>query len=180
MESSLGELPIVAEDLGVITPAVDRLRMDHDIPGMVVLQFEVGEADFEMDLIDENSVCYTGTHDNDTTLGWFRGTGEDTRSSKEVLECRANSLKQTGGSEQTIHLDMIRLAYSSHSAISIAPMQDYLGLGSESRLNIPGTTTNNWRWRMQHGVLSPALIEWVAEQVQKASRIPNRHLNHTA
>jgi 4-alpha-glucanotransferase len=170
MKQSLGNLPIVAEDLGVITPEVDQLRHNHNLPGMVVLQFEVGNSDFDMDQIAENSVCYTGTHDNDTTAGWFRGNGDDTRTEKEIEQTRFNTLKLTEGSAETIHSDMIRLAFSSKSALAIAPMQDYLGLGSEARLNTPGTTLNNWRWRLTADALQADLVDWVAEMVSEASR----------
>jgi len=170
MRESLGKLPIVAEDLGVITPEVDKLRLSQGFPGMVVLQFEVGEADFDMDDIAQNSVCYTGTHDNDTTLGWFRGNGDDTRTEKEIAIARARALKLTGGSQDTIHTDMIRLAFSSHSTLAIAPMQDFLGLGSEARLNTPGTTMNNWRWRMTDGQLHPELAGWIRGVVNESSR----------
>jgi 4-alpha-glucanotransferase len=170
LEQALGGLPIVAEDLGVITPAVDKLRLDHGMPGMVVLQFKVGDPEFDIEAIDQNSVCYTGTHDNDTTVGWFRGTGEDTRTEKEVLMTQKRALELTGGTEASIHVDMIRLAYSSPATLAVAPMQDYLGLGSEARLNIPGTTTNNWRWRVQEGELDVRLISTVSDMVQSASR----------
>jgi 4-alpha-glucanotransferase len=172
MRESLGALPIVAEDLGVITPEVDELRLGQGFPGMVVLQFEVGEPEFEMDEIAENSVCYTGTHDNDTTLGWFRGNGDDTRSGKEIAEHRARTLKLTGGTEETIHSDMIRLAFSSNSALAIAPLQDFLGLGSEARLNIPGTTMDNWRWRMTADQWNTGLSEWIRKLVSETSRNP--------
>jgi 4-alpha-glucanotransferase len=172
MKSALGPLPIVAEDLGVITPEVDALRQGQGFPGMVVLQFEVGDPDFDMDAIDENSVCYTGTHDNDTTLGWFRGNGDDTRSEEEILSTRQAALEATGGTPETIHTDMIRLAFSSHSVLAMAPMQDYLGLGSEARINTPGTTLNNWRWRMREGSLTPQVIEEVAGMVSASSRSP--------
>ncbi len=170
LRQSLGSLPIVAEDLGVITPAVDKLRLNHGIPGMVVLQFEVGDPEFDLDLIEQNSVCYTGTHDNDTTVGWFHGTGEDTRSEKEILSTQTRALKTTGGTPESIHLDMIRLAFSSRAALAVAPMQDYLGLGSEARLNIPGTTLNNWRWRLVPGQLQPDFLESTRAMVADASR----------
>jgi 4-alpha-glucanotransferase len=172
LEKALGRLPIVAEDLGVITPEVDALRESHGIPGMVVLQFEVGDPEFEADSIDENSVCYTGTHDNDTTRGWFRGNGDDTRTEEEIESTRALAIEVTGGSAESIHLDMIRLAFACPSAIALAPMQDYLGLGSEARLNRPGTTLNNWRWRMRGDALTPQLIEFVAEAVGESGRVP--------
>ena len=172
MKREIGPLGIVAEDLGVITPEVDALRIGQGFPGMVVLQFEVGDPELDMDAIDENSVCYTGTHDNDTTVGWFHGTGDDTRTPEEVLETQRLVLERTGGSPETIHNDMIRLALSSRSCLAVAPMQDFLGLGSPARLNTPGTTKDNWRWRMQEGDIDARLAEAVAGMVQDASRSP--------
>jgi len=174
MRDAMGTLPIVAEDLGVITPAVDQLRENHGLPGMVVLQFEVGDPEFNIDAVQVNSVCYTGTHDNDTTLGWFVGNSDDTRSDEEILQNQASALKQTGGSAETIVRDMIRLAFSSKSTLAVAPMQDYLGLGSEARLNVPGTTLNNWRWRMLPDQLQPAVKESVRELVNEGHRNRNR------
>lgn len=170
MREAMGTLPIVAEDLGVITPAVDKLRENHRLPGMVVLQFEVGEPDFVMDSIRENSVCYTGTHDNDTTLGWFQGNGDDTRTAEEIRSQQASALECTGGMPGTLPRDMIRLAFSSKSTLAVAPMQDYLGLGSGARLNVPGTTMNNWRWRMLSSQLQPDLMESVRRLVQESVR----------
>jgi 4-alpha-glucanotransferase len=170
MQAALGSLPIVAEDLGVITPEVDGLRHRHHIPGMTVLQFKVGDPAFKLDDIGENSVCYTGTHDNDTTVGWFNGGSEDTRTKQEIIETQQNALKVTGGTRETIHLDMIRLAFNSQAKLAIAPMQDFLGLGSESRLNIPGTTLNNWRWRVSKEQLSPSFCESVANLVEETFR----------
>jgi len=177
LRNSLGTLPIVAEDLGVITPEVDQLRHNHGLPGMVVLQFEVSDPDFDLAEIDNNSVCYTGTHDNDTTLGWFRGNGDDTRSEEEIEQTQKAALALTGGTAETIHSDMIQLAFSSNSTMAIAPMQDYLGLGSNARFNTPGTTMNNWRWRMTADQLEPALIESIGEQVEETSRVPSKRLD---
>ena len=170
MKEALGTLPIVAEDLGVITPEVDALRHRHNIPGMKVLQFEVGDPAFDLSEILENCVCYTGTHDNDTTVGWFNGGNEDTRSEQEIFETRKNAMRVTGGSEETIHQDMIRLAFNSQARLAIVPMQDYLGLGSESRLNIPGTTSNNWCWRVAEEQLSPEFCKSVANLIKEAAR----------
>ena len=172
MKKELGPLGIVAEDLGVITPEVDALRLGQGLPGMVVLQFEVGDEQFEMDSIDINSVCYTGTHDNDTTVGWFLGTGNDTRSEEEVLKAQKTVLKRTGGSAETIHTDMIKLAFDSNASLAVAPMQDFLGLGSEARINTPGTTKDNWRWRMREGDIDAKLAEQLAGMVQDSSRTP--------
>ena len=170
MQGVMGSLPIVAEDLGVITPAVDQLRDNHNLPGMVVLQFEVGNSDFDINSVKENSVCYTGTHDNDTTLGWFIGNGDDTRSEEEIHTQQTNTLRQTGGSAETITIDMIRLAYSSNSVLAVASMQDYLGLGSEARLNTPGTTQNNWRWRALPEQFNSDLSMSVQKLVRKTKR----------
>jgi 4-alpha-glucanotransferase len=170
MKDALGPLGIVAEDLGVITPEVDALRLGQGFPGMVVLQFDAGDPDFEMDSIARNSVCYTGTHDNDTTVGWFRGTGDDTRTPEEVEATRELVLKRSGGSPETIHSDMIRLALGSNANLAVAPMQDFLGLGSEARLNTPGTTSDNWRWRMQEDDIDARLAEQIAAMVDDASR----------
>jgi len=170
MQAALGNLPIVAEDLGVITPEVDGLRHRHHLPGMKVLQFEVGDPSFNIDDVEENCVCYTGTHDNDTTVGWFNGGDEDTRTEQELIEEQQAALRVTGGSAENIHLDMIRLAFNSKARLAIAPMQDFLGLGSDSRLNIPGTTLNNWRWRVSEEQLSPEFCKSVADLVKETSR----------
>jgi 4-alpha-glucanotransferase len=170
MQASLGSLPIVAEDLGVITPQVDELRHSHDMPGMKVLQFMVGDPAFDTSDIVENCVCYTGTHDNDTTVGWFNGGDEDTRTEHEVIETQHNALKVTDGQPDTIHLDMIRLAFNSQARLAMVPMQDFLGLGSKARLNTPGTTMNNWRWRVNEKQLSPAFCESIASMVDDTKR----------
>lgn len=171
LHSALGDLPIVAEDLGVITPEVERLRLQYRIPGMKVLQFLTADAGFNPADIVSNCVCYTGTHDNDTTVGWFNGGDEDTRTPQEIHETQRSFLQLTGGSAQTVHLDMIRLAFSTRARLAIAPLQDFLGLGSESRLNIPGTTMNNWRWRASDEQLSPSMCATVAGLVEEFSRI---------
>ena len=171
LKAALGHLNIVAEDLGVITPEVDQLRLAHGIPGMKVLQFEVADPGFDPAHIPVDCVCYTATHDNDTTVGWFNGGNGDTRSAEEILRTRQKLLQLTGGKPETIHLDMIRLALNSPARLAIAPMQDFLGLGSRARLNVPGTTMNNWRWRVRDEQLSPAFCESVARIVEEFSRI---------
>lgn len=170
LRKSVGYLPIVAEDLGVITPEVTALRLRHGLPGMRVLQFEAGNPSFDLDGIEENCVCYTGTHDNDTTAGWFRGNRDDTRADAEMARTRNNVLQLTGGSEKTISWDMIRLAFSSRAALAIAPLQDFLGLGSVARLNTPGSTGNNWRWRFNPESMQPGLADRVGELVCATGR----------
>ncbi|MBW2514542.1 MAG: 4-alpha-glucanotransferase, partial [Deltaproteobacteria bacterium] len=174
MRDAMGTLPIVAEDLGVITPEVDQLRDNHGLPGMVVLQFEVGDPEFDIAAVRVNSVCYTGTHDNDTTLGWFSGNGDDTRSAEEIERNQQGALLHTGGTPETIAHDMIRLAFSSNSTLAVAPMQDFLGLGSQARLNVPGTTLNNWRWRMLSSQLTPAVIASIQGLVEAGRRMPGQ------
>ena len=170
LHASLGRVPIVAEDLGVITPAVDALRHRHRIPGMKVLQFEVAGESFDPADIVSDCVCYTGTHDNDTTRGWFNGGDDDTRSEQQVLETRERVLRQTGGTPETIHQDMIRLALNSEARLVIIPLQDFLGLDSDARMNIPGTTMNNWRWRVRKEQFSEEFIDSVAIIVGETSR----------
>ncbi len=170
MRGALGNLPIVAENLGVITPEVEALRNRHDIPGMHVLQFDVSDDEIDIGAFEANSVTYTGTHDNDTTLGWFRGSPDDIRSPEEILRTQALALEKTGGTPESIHNDMIRTAFATNSRIAIAPMQDYLGLGSEARINVPGTSSNNWRWRVLDSQLSDELCGAVAAMVEAAGR----------
>jgi len=170
LRGALGGLPIVAEDLGVITPAVVALRDRHGIPGMHVLQFDVDIPDFRLSDVAENSVCYTGTHDNDTTLGWFRGSPNDIRSADEIRAARRAALTLTGGTPETIHHDMIRAAFDSAARLAIAPLQDFLGLGSEARVNTPGTSNGNWRWRVREAELDDALRHCLAESASVAGR----------
>jgi 4-alpha-glucanotransferase len=168
--SALGTLPIVAEDLGVITEEVEALRKRHAIPGMHVLQFDVDVTDFALTDVDANAVCYTGTHDNDTTLGWFRGSPDDRRSPAEIAATQKAALALTGGSPETIHLNLIRAAFATAARMAIAPMQDFLGLGSEARINTPGTSTGNWRWRMLDTQLDAPAQELIGNLVAAAGR----------
>ena len=163
MKNALGNLPIVAEDLGVITPEVEGLRDRHEIPGMHVLQFDVCDAGFRLSDVGENSVCYTGTHDNDTTVGWFHGSPDDVR--EAVLEI-------TGGTAETVSIDLIRAAFSTDARIAIAPMQDFLNLGSEARINVPGSCGGNWRWRVIDAQISPNICDNIASMVSASGRAP--------
>ncbi len=174
MKAALGALPIVAEDLGVITPEVERLRDRHHLPGMRVLQFDVCDPEFLLSDVGQNSVCYTGTHDNDTTTGWFHGSPDDIRSAEEIERTQKAVLEITGGTPATIHSDLIRAAFSTDAPLAIAPMQDYLGLGSEARLNVPGTSGGNWRWRVLVTQLTPEVCDNVADMV----RASDRELSH--
>jgi len=170
LTDALGHLPIVAENLGVITPEVETLRRTYAMPGMAVLQFELAGGEFDAARIDANTVLYTGTHDNDTTRGWFLGGPGDTRSAEEVRHTQELALAATGGSADTIHEDLVRLAFGSCAALAMAPLQDYLGLGSEARLNTPGRPRDNWRWRFAERDLGPALADELREMVVAGER----------
>ena len=175
MKNALGDLPIVAEDLGVITPEVEGLRDRHNIPGMHVLQFDVCDAGFRLSDVTENSVCYTGTHDNDTTIGWFHGSPDDIRGATEIALTQEAVLRITGGTAETIHTDLVKAAFSTNARIAIAPLQDYLGLGSEARLNTPGTSAGNWQWRVVDSQLSPKLCDNIASIVEASKRGLSAH-----
>jgi 4-alpha-glucanotransferase len=170
IRKALGDLPIVAEDLGVITPEVEALRDQHDLPGMRVLQFDVCDQGFDLGDVAENSVCYTGTHDNDTTIGWFKGSPHDIRSDAEIKLAQEAVLKVTAGSQETISIDLIRAAFSTRAHLAIAPMQDFLGLGSEARINTPGTAGGNWRWRMLDSQVTARLCDDTAALVRASGR----------
>ena len=165
-----GELPIVAEDLGVITPAVEALRDRHNLPGMRVLQFALGDADFDLTHVQENCVCYTGTHDNDTTVGWFHGSPDDVRSDYEIAQSREAALRLSNGQAETIHVDLIRAAFSTKANLAVVPIQDLLGLDSEARMNEPGVAGGNWRWRLLESQLSPNFCDNVASLVTDSGR----------
>lgn len=150
VQAELGELPVIAEDLGVITPEVDALRLQFGFPGMKVLQFAFGGDVRNLYLphnyTDPQCVVYTGTHDNDTLQGWFHSASPQDQ--LEVLQY----LGQTVTTE--IHWDLIRLALSSIATLAIIPLQDILGLGSEARMNTPAQTEGNWCWRFLPRTLS--------------------------
>jgi 4-alpha-glucanotransferase len=150
---ALGTLPIVAENLGVITPEVEALRERYSLPGMAVLQFAFGSDPQGNTFVPHNltrdTVVYTGTHDNDTTVGWWTaGVGDTTRSEDDARRERdlARAYLRSDGSE--IHWDFIRAALGSVADTAIVPVQDVLGLGSEARMNVPAREQGNWAWRL--------------------------------
>ncbi|HTI51272.1 MAG TPA: 4-alpha-glucanotransferase [Planctomycetaceae bacterium] len=154
LTGALGRLPLVAEDLGVITPAVDALRDEFGFPGMRILQFAFGDdpkgPDYRPHNYPRNCVVYTGTHDNDTTAGWFHSrAGEGTtRTAAQIARERETTLRYLGTDGHDISWDLIRLALASVADTAIVPMQDILGLGTSARMNLPGTAAGNWRWRL--------------------------------
>lgn len=152
LKNALGELPFWAEDLGVITPDVERLRDSFGFPGMRILQFAFGGDAKNHDLPHnyiKNAVAYTGTHDNDTTVGWFnsRAGAGSTRDEAEISREHDFCLKYLNSDGEEIHWDFIRAVWSSVADTAIAPMQDILGLGNEARMNLPASTGGNWNWR---------------------------------
>jgi 4-alpha-glucanotransferase len=154
IEKALGKgLPIFAEDLGVITPQVEKLRDTFHFPGMKVLQFafdDTAESAFLPYLYNENCICYTGTHDNDTTVGWYQAASEASRDKvRRYMNC-------DGGS---IHWDFIRTALGSTARYAIFPLQDLFGYGSDCRMNTPGVAAGNWSWRYQADKLTPELAD---------------------
>ncbi|WP_231940822.1 4-alpha-glucanotransferase [Acidihalobacter aeolianus] len=149
-----GYIPIVAEDLGVITPDVETLRDDFDLPGMRILQFAF-DSDADNPYLPhnfiQNCVVYTGTHDNDTTLGWFEG---------RTLDARKRILDYLGNPGEPMPAALIRTAMASVASLAVVPMQDLLGLGSEHRMNTPGTSAEvNWRWRFTWEMCAETLVE---------------------
>jgi 4-alpha-glucanotransferase len=169
LQKVLGTLPIIAEDLGVITPAVDALRDQLGFPGMRVLQFAFGSDpkanEYKPHNYPRNCAVYTGTHDNNTTVGWFRGSRmEGANQSKEEKKSeRQSALKYLGTDGHEINWDFIRLALMSVADTAIIPMQDVLGLGSEARMNLPGATEGNWCWRFAPDMLTEEIKDRLKE-----------------
>lgn len=155
LRRALGQLPVIAEDLGVVTPNVKALRERFDLPGMKVLQFAFGkdpEANsYQPHNYPRSCVVYTGTHDNDTIVGWFedRGSGSSTRTSRDIRKEREFALRYLGCDGQEIHWQMIRAAWASPANVAIVPAQDLLGLGAEARMNLPGREIGNWEWKLR-------------------------------
>ena len=164
IREALGDLPVIAEDLGVITPEVEELRDRNGLPGMKVLQFAfAGDPDdpYLPHNYPANAVVYTGTHDNDTTAGWYAGAPENERDFVRRYLAR---------SDDEIVWSLIRLAFSSVANTAIVPLQDVLGLGGDARMNTPGRLGGNWSWRYR-----PEQLEyWHAPQLQEMARLYGR------
>jgi 4-alpha-glucanotransferase len=152
LEGDFGNLPLIAEDLGVITPPVEKLRDRFGFPGMKVLQFAF-DGDADNDYLPHNylpnTVVYTGTHDNDTTLGWYRRERE---AAKDQIR------RYLGRDDHDIVWDLIRLAFSSTADTAVIPLQDVMKLGSEARMNVPSRSGGNWQWRFTGDMINKELI----------------------
>jgi 4-alpha-glucanotransferase len=169
LRQALGSLPLIAEDLGLITPEVEALRDQFHLPGMRVLQFAFdGHTDnpYLPHNYQPNTVAYTGTHDNDTTRSWYAGLSSWERT---FLHRYLDRERVEGAS------DFIRLAWSSVATHAVAPLQDVLDLGPEARMNTPGRPTGNWRWRVREDQVTVASLERLAELTELYGRWPAKH-----
>jgi 4-alpha-glucanotransferase len=162
--SALGNLPLIAEDLGLITPEVEALRDRFALPGMRIAQFAF--SDSKNPYLPHNfvprTVAYTGTHDNDTTLGWFR-----TLPPQELAYLRRYVPEV---SESTVAWDLIRLVWSSVADYAVAPLQDLLSLATEARMNLPGRAEGNWRWRFRTDMVTPQVLDRLADLTELYNR----------
>jgi 4-alpha-glucanotransferase len=165
-QQAFGELPIIAEDLGLITPEVIELRDKFNLPGMRILQFAFGDNDSNFFLPHHyiaNTVAYTGTHDNDTSLGWWNSAKDhEKRFAKFHLHCEGNE----------INWDMIKALSASAANTVIFPLQDVIGLNSEHRMNYPGTSSGNWEWRFSWDQLQ----EWQTKRLGELTIAHQRNL----
>jgi 4-alpha-glucanotransferase len=170
ISAELGPVPLVAEDLGVITPAVERLRREVGLPGMLVIQFGLDPDDPTSPHWLANHaadrVVYAGTHDTDTVRGWLqslpaaRGAFVD------------SELRRLGFAERQRWWGVIRMTFSSPAFLAMIQAQDALGLGSEARMNAPGTTGRSWRWQMAPGALKPGLARRLRAATEESGRLP--------
>ena len=165
LKSALGQLPFIAEDLGHITHEVTELRKKLGIPGMRILQFGFGDRGAHKYLphrFERDSVVYTGTHDNDTTAGWWNSSA--TEDEKKL----ASAYLRIG--EDGVHWALVRAALTSVANLSVIPVQDVLGLGSDARMNVPSKMAGNWSWRLRPGALTAPLAEKLAALVEVTDR----------
>jgi 4-alpha-glucanotransferase len=157
LKSVLSTLPLIAEDLGVITPEVNSLRTSFGLPGMRILQFAFGGAQedrFFPHHFDQHTVVYTGTHDNETTVGWFENLSQRERGFLD---------RYAPGAAADPAWGLIRLAWASVADLAITPLQDVLRLGNKARMNLPGTAEHNWRWRVDPSLIKDELLHDLAD-----------------
>jgi len=184
IRKALGDLPLIAEDLGVITPDVVALRDEFGFPGMRILQFGFGGDTKNIDLphnYTTNVVAYTGTHDNDTTVGWFQSVAGEgsTRTARQIDRERKFCLNYLNSNGKEIHWDFIRAVLASVANTAIVPLQDVLGLGTEARMNLPNSTEGNWAWRYKAGALTEKIetrLKELTDWYGRARTVPSeRH-----
>jgi len=161
VKRELGTLPFIAEDLGLLTPEIYRLRDEFQLPGTRVLQFAFDDHPENPHLPENytpNTVAYTGTHDNPTSRGWYE------ESPREIQQRVWRYCRRTAGHSDEVAKELIRVVWSSKAAVAIAPLQDLLNLGPEARMNVPGRAENNWRWRCtEEMLLSRAPFQWLRD-----------------
>ncbi len=187
VRKTLGELPIIAEDLGVITPDVVALRDEFGFPGMRILQFGFGSDTRNIDLphnYSANVVAYTGTHDNDTTVGWFQSVAGEgsTRTAKQIERERTFCLNYLNTTGEEIHWDFIRAVLASVANTAVVPLQDLLGLGTAARMNLPNSTEGNWAWRYKSEMLTEDIgtrLRELTELYGRARETSSRAANST-
>jgi 4-alpha-glucanotransferase len=169
LKSELGELPIIAENLGVITPEVEAIRHQFGFPGMAILQFAFGNdpqgPSFRPHNYVRDLVAYTGTHDNDTVVGWWnsQGSTDSIRTLEDVAKEHAFARAYLNFKDEPVNWVLIRGVLGSVANTAIIPLQDVLGLGSEARMNFPGTASGNWRWRLVPGAITSDLAARLRE-----------------
>ncbi len=170
LREELGELPLIAEDLGIITPEVEALRDRYDLPGMKILQFAFDfnnrNSYLPHNITTTNCILYTGTHDNNTTNGWFY---EENKSKEE----QAYIMEYLGTQEfSDMAWQMMRAAFRTIAGLVVVPAQDLLGFGSEFRTNMPGTIAGNWQWKLISGDLTGELAQRLKKMAQMYDRLP--------
>jgi 4-alpha-glucanotransferase len=171
VEAVLGSLPVVAENLGVITPEVEAIRHRFGYPGMSILQFAFGNdpqgPDFRPHNYPRERVAYTGTHDNDTTVGWWNSSAAagSIRTEEDIRKEREFTRKYLAADDSGINWVFIRAVLASVADTALYPMQDVLGLGTEARMNLPGRPNGNWRWRCRSEALTGEIAERLRELV---------------
>ena len=171
-----GRLPLIAEDLGLVTPEVTALRDRYELPGMKLIQFAFGDDlqahDFRPHNYPRRSAAYTGTHDNDTIVGWFFDRGGRERTAEQTERERRTALAYLGVDDaREIHWQMIRCVSASVANLAIVPMQDVLGLGPEARMNRPGTDSGNWEWRLREGAFDQGAVDRLCELARLYDRL---------
>lgn len=169
MTNALGPLPIVAENLGLITPEVEALREQFGYPGMSILQFAFGgdgqASEFKPHLFPHERVVYTGTHDNDTTVGWWNSEpgGDSTRTAEDIEKEQAYARRYLDTDGKEMHWTLMRAALASVADTVLIPMQDILGLGSDARMNLPGRQSGNWKFRFSWKQLTPDITKRLSD-----------------
>ncbi|HTB33513.1 MAG TPA: 4-alpha-glucanotransferase, partial [bacterium] len=169
LRREIGSLPIIAEDLGVVTKEVDKLRADFGLPGMRVLQFSFGgEEKLLPQAYPEDTVAYTGTHDNNTTRGWLDLAAHGNEAERAE---RKRALKFTAAYSKDPVWGLVEGCLATASGLAVVPAQDLLGLGGEYRMNTPGTIEGNWVFRLQPGALTPELAQRLRDITEKHRRL---------